>query len=119
MFLNALAPTAVACFTSNAELRAAAVMYASNGSATSNLSLTYGYPISEWCVDQVSDLSFVFANLTTFNEPLTNWNTSNAVTYVRTSASCSRSVYTNRRARALAPILSRTPLLLSFGMPAG
>jgi Mycoplasma protein of unknown function, DUF285 len=128
MFLNALATSAVACFTSNAELRTAAVLYASNGtattSATSNLSLTYGYPISEWCVDQVTDLSFVFANLTTFNEPLTNWNTSNAVTYViLVFENLRRAVlYTSRRARALALAPWRSfshasPLLLSLEMP--
>jgi Mycoplasma protein of unknown function, DUF285 len=91
MFLNALAASAVACFTSNAELRNATVLYA-NGSitASSNLSLTYGYPISEWCVDQVADLSAVFANLTAFNEPLTNWNTSGATTYVRFAVVCKR-----------------------------
>ena len=87
MFLNALAT--VACFTSNAELRNAAVLYANGTTATSNLSATYGYPISEWCVDQVTDFNNVFANLTTFNDPLTNWNTTNAVTYVRTKCGMS------------------------------
>lgn len=83
MFLE-LQASSVACFTSNAELRSAAVLYANGTTAASNLSLTYGYPISEWCVDRVTDFSSVFANLTTFNEPITGWNTSNALTYVCT-----------------------------------
>lgn len=62
------------CFTSNAELRGAVVAYV-GGVANA----TYGLDISEWCVDSISDFSYIFADLTDFNTALA-WNTSNALT---------------------------------------
>jgi hypothetical protein len=35
------------------------------------------YPINSWCVDNVTDLSFVFDNLT-FNESISSWKTGKA-----------------------------------------
>ena len=70
----------ISCFTSNAELRSAVVQYAAGTTNTSNLSKTYGYPISDWCVNKVEDFSYIFFNLSKFNEPLTKWDTSNATT---------------------------------------
>lgn len=64
----------IACFTSNAELRGAVVAYVAGFP-----NATYGLDISEWCVDSISDFSYVFANLTNFNTALA-WNTSNALT---------------------------------------
>lgn len=40
---------------------------------------TYGQLIGNWCVDAVTDMSFLFLDLATFNEPLDNWNVANAV----------------------------------------
>jgi hypothetical protein len=68
------------CFRRNGDdLRAAASDYDANG-INSTAAQTYGAVIGDWCVNYVRDFSNVFLGLETFNEPLTNWNTSSAVT---------------------------------------
>ena len=38
---------------------------------------TYGWPIGTWCVSQVTDMSWLFAGKSTFNEDLSGWDVSN------------------------------------------
>jgi surface protein len=51
----------------------------SRGGVKSTAALTYGTVIGDWCVDYVQDFSNALSSLDTFNEPLTNWNTSSAI----------------------------------------
>lgn len=79
--LGALAVSAqTTCFSTNTELRNAVVSYVANPTPANPISVTYGYPIGSWCVDNVTDFSNVFSGLSTFDEPLTNWVTSKATT---------------------------------------
>jgi hypothetical protein len=74
------AASAQQCFQTTAELRAAVVAYDPKNS-TSQVALTYGFPIANWCVKNVTSFAFVFQNMTSFNEPLTNWDTSSSTTF--------------------------------------
>ena len=40
-----------------------------------------GGKIGDWCVKHVQDFSYLFADYPSFNEPLENWNTHNAITF--------------------------------------
>ena len=64
------------CFSSKQELQQAVDAYIEcNDDVSCKASLGYGYPIGNWCTGQVTDMSDLFWNKATFNEPLTNWNT--------------------------------------------
>jgi Mycoplasma protein of unknown function, DUF285 len=70
------------CFTNNnTELRLAVQTYVANSTNTTAVAHKYGYPISTWCVDSVTDMSRVFDGLN-FTESLSGWNTGKATTYV-------------------------------------
>ena len=72
-----VAPSPSPCFTSKAELQQAIDDYINCGDDTDcKASLGYGYPIGNWCTGQVTDMAEIFRYKSTFNEPLTNWDTS-------------------------------------------
>jgi len=56
------------CFTSNVELYDAVRLYYDE--KTRRMTLSYGPTIYEWCVEQVTDMSFLFYGLFNFNEPI-------------------------------------------------
>ena len=37
---------------------------------------TYGWPMNSWCVKNVKDMSWLFSDMDTFNENISDWNTS-------------------------------------------
>ena len=37
----------------------------------------YGWPLNSWCVGSVKDMSYLLYNIDTFNENISDWNTSN------------------------------------------
>ena len=39
---------------------------------------TYGYPMNTWCVGNVTDMSYLFEMMDTFNEDISGWDTSSA-----------------------------------------
>jgi len=44
---------------------------------------TYGWPMNSWCVGSVLDMSYLFYDVSTFNEDVNGWNTSSAVSMHR------------------------------------
>jgi len=76
------APSGFQCFASNEELGAAVREYVLDDSAGSQVALQYGYPISSWCVDQVTNMDGIFKGQASFNDDLEGWDTS-AVTSMR------------------------------------
>lgn len=80
-----LAPTAAPtapfkCFDDSLELYLAVNDYvAGNSSQKASVQALYGAAIGNWCTDKVSSFNNLFDSLVTFNEPLTNWNTSKYV----------------------------------------
>jgi Mycoplasma protein of unknown function, DUF285 len=72
-----------ACLASRSELQNAVQSYLMDpsGFPYSSRAQLYGYPIGDWCLGgNVTDLSFLFAGATAFNEPL-DWNVSNVRTF--------------------------------------
>lgn len=79
--LQAPAPCTNRPFQSNDELRKAVRDYIANLSEMgSTVALKYGWPIGEWCVGNITDFSYIFDSLPRFNEDISKWNTSSAVT---------------------------------------
>jgi len=39
----------------------------------------YGWPMNSWCVGNVTDLSSLFSDMSTFNEDINGWNTSSVI----------------------------------------
>ena len=37
---------------------------------------TYGWPMNSWCLGNVNDMSYLFQYMDTFNENISDWNTS-------------------------------------------
>lgn len=77
----------IQCFSSNDELQRAVLAYVQPGVASdpnSDIALTYGWPINNWCVSRVKDFSRVFMppsnddTGTLFNETIADWDMSNA-----------------------------------------
>ena len=71
------------CFVDGDELRTAVDKYFDDPSPGTDVATKYGWPIGNWCVDQVEDFSHVFSNARNdaaqgFNEDLTNWCTCSA-----------------------------------------
>ena len=53
--------------------------YVNQGCATNTdcaIGKDYGYPINTWCVDAVTSFQQLFSYLTTFNEDINGWKTS-------------------------------------------
>lgn len=73
---SSYAPTPVTCFTTTEELRSALVEYSQDQTRQSRVSQRYGWPMGDWCVDDITDFGFVFERLS-IDEPL-RWNTSMA-----------------------------------------
>ena len=44
---------------------------------------TYGWPMNSWCVGNVTDMSELFHNMYTFNEDISDWNTSSVTSMNR------------------------------------
>jgi hypothetical protein len=62
-------------FQSNQELRDAVVKYCkSEAVAIEEIACTYGYPINNWDVSQIEDMSKVFLDMDTFNESIGSWD---------------------------------------------
>ena len=40
---------------------------------------TYGWTMNTWCVGNVADMSYLFADMSTFNEDISSWDVSNVV----------------------------------------
>jgi surface protein len=69
------------CFADRNELKAAVDLYVKDGCGAvttlcKDLSVTYGWPMGSWCVDDVADMSSLFQGLDTFNEDISLWNIS-------------------------------------------
>ena len=43
--------------------------------------LGFGYPIGDWCTDYIEDMSYLFKDKLSFNEPLANWNTGEMISF--------------------------------------
>jgi len=67
------------CFTEKRELRQAIEDYLAEPFANSSVAQIYGYPMNDWCVEQVTDMSWLFSDLTTFDVDISKWNTSGVV----------------------------------------
>ena len=72
-------------FKDSQELQLAVIAYLNDPSENSPAAKTYGFPISAWQVERVTDFSNLFSAyrvdgelLRDFDEPLTDWNTSQA-----------------------------------------
>jgi len=78
-------------FTTKAELRWAVKEYNANPYSANNV---YGL-IADWNVSMITDMSYLFTNLNSFNANISSWDTSKVATM--------RSMFWVRSARALAP----------------
>ena len=67
------------CFEDSEELRQAVQDYIANSTQYTSVAQHYGWPINEWCVSQVSDFSYLFANQRKFKESVADWDVSQAV----------------------------------------
>lgn len=69
-------------FQTSKELRYAVALYgrvkSNDDDNAEKFATTYGFPINKWDVSKLTDLSYVFWNLSTFNEDVSCWDTSNA-----------------------------------------
>lgn len=67
------------CFEDSEELRQAVHDYIANSTQFTSVAQHYGWPINEWCVSQISDFSYLFANQRKFKESVADWDVSQAV----------------------------------------
>eukprot|EP00804_Cyclotella_cryptica_P026311 CCRYP_007644-RA/>CCRYP_007644-RA protein AED:0.23 eAED:0.18 QI:0/0/0/0.33/1/1/3/0/748 len=66
------------CFATTTALQAAVEAFDSEGCASNSncaTQLTWG-PINDWCTSLINDMSYLFSNLTSFNEDISGWDTS-------------------------------------------
>jgi Mycoplasma protein of unknown function, DUF285 len=69
----------MACFLEPALLRSAVTLYLTGSPQESAVvRQVYGHDIGTWCVDELTDFSFVFSGHATFNASLAAWNVSRA-----------------------------------------
>lgn len=78
------------CFTSKQQLREAIEEFETTRISMENdplidplvelplsaVSQEWGFPMGEWCVDLITEMSFLFADLPDFNENIGDWNVS-------------------------------------------
>jgi surface protein len=70
----------MACFVEPALLRSAVTLYLTGSPQESAVvRQVYGNDIQTWCVDELTDFSFVFSGHATFNVNLAAWNVSRAL----------------------------------------
>jgi surface protein len=74
-----------AAFGTTAELLSAVDAFMLDSSATSDVAVTYGYPIGNWDVSRITDFDELFSgkrnpNMLVFNADLSNWDVSSATT---------------------------------------
>lgn len=68
--------TCRACFQDTAELQEAVNKYKSYKKVDTTLAGKYGWPIGQWCVDNVTSLSNLFFKKSKFNEDISAWDVS-------------------------------------------
>ena len=68
------------CFADKSELKAAVDQYIDEEDCANNdgcaVGQIYGWPIGTWCVGNVTDMSQLFVEKSTFNEDLSGWDVS-------------------------------------------
>lgn len=77
-----------ACFESKEELMDAIDVYLQDPSPTSDIASTYGHPMTNWCVEKVTDFSGLFSTQQTFDEDLNGWETSQVTSMENTFFRC-------------------------------
>jgi surface protein len=73
------------CFDTNSELREAVDLYLTDNRSDSLVAIIYGWPIGDWCVSNIQDLSELFSvdrnhKAVNFNEDISRWDVSHAKT---------------------------------------
>ena len=73
------------CFTTKDELKAAIDLYyeddcTNNSNCTNAFQQSFGYPMNEWCVGNVTDMSNLFDGLGEFDEDISKWDTGRVTT---------------------------------------
>jgi surface protein len=75
---NKCSPNGPKPFQSNQELREAVKKYCKYDAVSmEEIACTYGYPINNWDVSHIDDMSKVFLGMDTFNECIGSWDVSN------------------------------------------
>eukprot|EP00984_Skeletonema_dohrnii_P014476 scaffold6088_cov140-Skeletonema_dohrnii-CCMP3373.AAC.14 len=72
-------PTATVCFADGKELKAIVSRYVRDGCGAlalcpASIVEAYGWPMREWCVDDVTNMASLFEGLDTFDEDISGWN---------------------------------------------
>jgi surface protein len=72
----------MSCFQSTRELQGAIDDYLLDDSSQSYVALRYGYPMSSWCVSEITDFGRIFSSdrnprCAEFNEDISSWDTCN------------------------------------------
>ena len=78
------------CFTTKDELKAAIDLYyeddcTNNSNCTNAFQQSFGYPMNEWCVGNVTDMSNLFDGLGEFDEDISKWDTGRVTTMEKVS----------------------------------
>lgn len=86
------------CFTTKDELKAAIDLYyeddcTNNSNCTNAFQQSFGYPMNEWCVGNVTDMSNLFDGLGEFDEDISKWDTGRVTTMEKVSFFCIRTCY--------------------------
>ena len=68
------------CFENDTQLRQEVASFLADPVAYSESenAAIYGFPIQNWCVERVTNFSYLFANQQVFNSDLTFWNIASA-----------------------------------------
>eukprot|EP00580_Thalassiosira_gravida_P004386 CAMPEP_0201624856 /NCGR_PEP_ID=MMETSP0493-20130528/889_1 /ASSEMBLY_ACC=CAM_ASM_000838 /TAXON_ID=420259 /ORGANISM="Thalassiosira gravida, Strain GMp14c1" /LENGTH=151 /DNA_ID=CAMNT_0048094767 /DNA_START=1 /DNA_END=453 /DNA_ORIENTATION=- len=77
-FLPTSPPTSI-CFDNKDELKAAIDSYIAQDCAQNEncfMARLYGYPMNLWCVGQITDMSYLFDEMITFDEDISDWDVS-------------------------------------------
>ncbi|KAL7484283.1 hypothetical protein ACHAW6_009929 [Cyclotella cf. meneghiniana] len=67
------------CFSNKIELQVAIELYIAQGctvNSSCEVGKKYGWPIGIWCTSEVTDMSELFQQMTSFNEDLSGWDMS-------------------------------------------